>query len=98
MTKNKSSEKFMIGYIRTTLLPILVFGGVSGVLSGLVVWGFKWCASYLENESVQIYKWFRLNPTFIPLLFAGLIVLALLSAIMNKAIPELRTNLSLIHI
>lgn len=92
MTKNKSSEKFMIGYIRTTLLPILVFGGVSGVLSGLVVWGFKWCASYLENESVQIYKWFRLNPTFIPLLFAGLIVLALLSAIMNKAIPELRTN------
>ena len=90
--KIRFNERFMVGYIRNTLLPIVLFGGVSGVVSGIVVWGFKWCAKYLESESVAIYGWFRTNPTFIPLLFAGLIVLGLFSAVMNRAVPELRTN------
>ncbi|MGN0795884.1 MAG: hypothetical protein ACI4MT_02880, partial [Christensenellales bacterium] len=80
--KRKINDGFMAYYIRNTLLPIVLFGGVSGVLSGVIVWGFKWCAKYLENESVAIYGWFRLNPTFIPLLFMGLTVLGLLSSIM----------------
>ena len=73
-------------------MPILVFGSITGIISGVVVWGFRWCASYIEGESSSIYSWFRANPTFIPLLFCGLIVLALLSTLMNKFIPELRTN------
>ncbi len=69
-----------------------MFGSITGIITGVVVWGFKWCASYLEGESAYLYGWFRENPTFIPLLFCGLIVLALFSAVMNKFIPELRTN------
>ncbi|MEG1535863.1 MAG: ClC family H(+)/Cl(-) exchange transporter [Clostridia bacterium] len=72
------------------MLPVLAYGGVAGFLSGVVVSLFNYIATILTRYSNQIYSYVGEHLAFIPLLFGGLIVLALLMSALHHKIPQVR--------
>lgn len=76
--------------LKNIVIPVLAYGGVAGIFVGFVVSLFNLAANKISEYSSQIYAYVRDNPLFIPLLFAGLIALALLMALLHKYIPEVR--------
>lgn len=83
--KNRSWE-----YLKMVVLPVILLSAVAGAASGLVVALFNYAGSKLSAYSGAIYGLVRENPAFVPLLFFGLIVLAVLMNFLLKAVPEVK--------
>lgn len=77
-------------YLKNTLLPLLVFSLVSGVLTGGVIFLFKIASSAVIGLSESVFSATRQNPLLIPAVIAGAAVIGLLSALILKFIPECR--------
>lgn len=84
MRKDKST------YIQNILLPCVLFSIITGIVTGSLIFLFKASASFLISKSEMIYAFTRENPTFIPLLLAGMAVVGLLSALLLKYVPDAR--------
>lgn len=83
-------SKRAIDKLKNTVIPVIAYGGVAGVMTGIVVSLFNIAATYISKYSFVIYQWFYDNPFYIPLMFLGLAALALITALVHSRIPEVR--------
>ena len=65
--QNKISALFMV-----------LYGILTGVIVGIVLYGFKQLASYILTITVEIFEFVRNNLWYAPLLFIGLASLSYL--------------------
>ena len=72
------SKERISKYILNSLLPILFNGIIIGMLVGVVVWGYNFCAEHIVEFSSHIYKSVHGNLVFMPLLLLGVGLLACL--------------------
>ena len=77
-------------YLKHTLLPLVVFSLVSGVLTGVVIFLFKIASSAVIGLSESIYSVARQELWPIPLILLGAALIGLLSALILKFVPECR--------
>lgn len=77
-------------YVKNVAIPVLVYGAVAGVFVGTLVYFFKLAADWLVEKSGEIYSFVSENPAFVPLLLAGLVVLAVIESLLQKWAPETR--------
>lgn len=78
-----------------TILPVLVYGGITGALVGACIALFKFCAGKLISLSEELYFYIGGNlylGNFIPLLIAVVVltVLALGMSLLYKKMPNVR--------
>lgn len=76
--------------MKNIVLPVIAYGGIAGIISGILVGFFNYFARYLIQWSETIYKGVLEHLWAIPLFFAGLIGLAFLMALLHKYIPNVR--------
>lgn len=79
------SRSFKNEYFPSTISAISI-----GIIVGLIVGLFNKCLSLISKASVSIYSFTQEHPTFLPLLFCGLIALALMMAFIHKHYPQVR--------
>ena len=72
------------------VMPCLGYGIMCGSLTGFVIFFFKFAAGKLEHLSRELYELAQTRPLYIVILFAVLILFALLTAFMHKKIPEMK--------
>ena len=89
LTRKQRTKQFA-NKLKNIVLPVIAYGGVAGIVVGFVVSLFNLGATYLSEYSNIIYKWMGENPAYIPLLFVGLIALALIMALLHKFVPQVR--------
>ncbi len=77
-------------YFKNTFLPCVASGFAVGLIAGTAVFFFKLAADFLSDSSAEIYAFFRSEPAFIPLLFAGLTAIAAAEFFLQKFAPETR--------
>ncbi|MEG1608302.1 MAG: ClC family H(+)/Cl(-) exchange transporter [Clostridia bacterium] len=90
MELQPSKTKLFFGKLKNIVLPVVCYGGLTGVVVGFIVSIFNLGANYLTGLSVNIYGWFNLHPAFIPLLFVGLAALSFLMYLLHKFTPQVR--------
>ncbi len=77
-------------YVRNILLSCLFFSGVAGLLTGILIFLFKFTASHVISLSGSIYAYVRSDPSKLPLLLLGAAVLGIISAVIIKYVPDSR--------
>ena len=77
-------------YIKNILLPCLLFSGIVGIGTGLLIFLFQLSASKVIALSGSIYAAVREHPSALPLLIAGAAVLGLIASIILKKVPDCR--------
>ncbi len=77
-------------YLKTVLLPVILLSAAAGAAAGLTVALFNYAGTKLSYYSSEIYGLVRENPAFVPLLFLGLIALAVMMHFLLRAIPEVK--------
>ncbi|MBQ9801712.1 MAG: chloride channel protein [Clostridia bacterium] len=83
-------EKKLKHKIQNILWPCVVFAGVTGVVTGAVVFAFRVISEGVINVSHHIYGFAHENPQFIPLVVAGAVLAALLVAFCLTYSPHSR--------
>lgn len=76
--------------MKNIVLPVIAYGGLAGIISGILVGFFNYIARYLIQWSETIYKGVLQHLWALPLFFGGLIGLALLMALLHKYVPNVR--------
>ncbi len=76
-------------YLLNTVLPIIINGLVIGILVGVIVWGYNFCAEHITEFTKEIYTNVNEKLYFLPLLLVGMGALAVIMALLLKFIPEL---------
>ena len=66
--------------IKNIVLPVIAYGGIAGIFSGVLVGVFNFGARYLIEYSGKIYQSVLDHPWAIPLFFLGLAALAQIRA------------------
>ena len=80
-------EKDKKGYVKHFLKAGL-FSIICGAITGLIIFGFKFCAKKIEHFSVHIYETTSKSFVYMMLVFLALIVFALVMYLMHKRVPE----------
>ena len=70
--------------------PVALFSALTGFLSGALVILYNCIADVIVHDSLIIYSAFAKRPIFIPLLFVILIILAFLSYVILKFLPQVK--------
>lgn len=83
---NKSKQTMQ--YLWYFFLPVAGLSIFNGALIGSVVSLYGLGANYLVGSSKSIFAYVRDNPLFVPLLFIGLIVLALIMTALLRKTPS----------
>ena len=86
--KNKLSK--YKSYIMNLLMPALVFGFITGVITSFMVCLYKLCAEHVIEFSKDAYGYFREHAYFVPLLIFGIFGLSLLLAYIYRKIPNVK--------
>lgn len=87
--KNDKLKRFNEKF-KNIVVPVIAYGGIAGILSGILVGLFNFVARYLIAYSQKIYQLVLENLWAIPLFFLGLVAMALLMALLHKYVPNLR--------
>ncbi len=77
-------------YLRRTLVPCLVFSGITGFFTGALIFAFKLLSSFVIELSEKIYGYVRLNPAYLPILILGAALLGLVSAFTVTLAKDIR--------
>ena len=72
------------------VVPYLLYGTLCGSVTGAALFFFKLIAKNLEEITKGIYSFARENVAYIPLVFLGLVLLALIEYFLHKKIPEVK--------
>lgn len=80
--------KRTLNYLWFFFLPMAAFSAFNGMLIGALVSLYGFLSEYLVNNSVMIFGFVRERLYYIPLLFAALILLALVKTLLLKKTPE----------
>lgn len=83
-------KKNSLKYLKNTLLPLVVFSLITGILTGAIIFLFKIASSAVIDLSVSIYASARENVILVPLIIVGAAAVGFLSALILKLIPECR--------
>lgn len=70
------------------MAPAMYYGTVTGIITGAVIWGYKYIAEKLLEVSDLMYKFVNDNLAFLPLLIAILLIAGLSSFFITKFVPE----------
>ena len=76
--------------LKNIVLPVVAYGGLTGILSGFLVGAFNFGARYLIEFSQKIYSATLTHLWALPLFFIGLAALALLTALLHRYVPNVR--------
>ncbi len=76
--------------LKNIVLPVIAYGGLAGIISGILVGFFNFFARYLIEFSQTIYEGVIEHLWALPLFFLGLAGLAMLMALLHKYIPNVR--------
>ena len=80
-------EKDKQGYIKHFLKAGL-FSIICGALTGVLIFGFKFCAKKIEHFSVDIFEKSSKSFIYVLLVFIALIAFAFIMYFMHKRVPE----------
>ena len=72
------------------ILPCVGYGLIGGIVTGFLLFFYKFAANKTVEFSKEIYSFVHDNPVYIPVLFVGLIVFACVMAAMHKKVPEMK--------
>ena len=75
-------------YIKNVLLPGFLISGLTGAIVGVLIFFYKWGAEYIGSVTSWIYVTVRENPLFVPVVFIGLVGLALVMSVLIKGAPS----------
>ena len=84
MKKNKNQ------YVKSILLPLVLFSVMTGVLTGAVIFAFKLASSAVIRLSGDVYAYVRATPALIPVLIVGAAAIGLVAAIILCIDPDCR--------
>lgn len=77
-------------YIKNVLIPGLLLSGITGVLSGALIFFYKWGADFFKAESDVFYAFVAARPAFVPLLIVCMAALGAITALLIKGAPAVR--------
>lgn len=77
-------------YIKNILLPCLLFSGIAGIGTGLLIFLFKFCAGAVIDLSGTLYAAVRETPVYLPLLIGGAALLGLTASVILRKVPDCR--------
>ncbi|MBO5870308.1 MAG: chloride channel protein [Clostridia bacterium] len=72
------------------VFPCIYYGTICGSVTGALIFLFKLAAKKIEELSRALYASAKSNPIYIAIIFAVLIVCALLMYLLHKKVPESR--------
>lgn len=73
-----------------TILPVLLYGGITGALVGICIALFKFCAKHVIAFSTAAYALCRTQPLYLLLGLPVLVLLSLGMAFLCKKLPNIR--------
>ena len=79
-----------LNYIKNLLIPCFLLSAVTGVLTGAIIFLFKFVSSYIISFSNTVYSAVRQNPSYLPLLLLGATALGLLASLILHYAKECR--------
>lgn len=82
------TQRFL--FIKSFLVPCLFFSTAAGLGTGIIIFLFKLCASFVISLSSELYAAVRNDPRLLPLLLLGAVVLGAGGALLTHFIPECR--------
>ncbi len=71
-------------YLKSVLLPCLFFSLVTGLLTGLLIFGFRVASGAVVGFSASVYAFVRENPAYLPLLILGAVLIGFFSTFILK--------------
>ncbi len=77
-------------YIKNLLLPVAIFGSLSGMVTGAVISLYRFCASHIIHVSGQMYALFRARPVWIIAAIAVIAAAAFLYSCIYRRSPNLQ--------
>ena len=77
-------------YFTNTMAPSLFYGTVAGVITGAVIWGYKYIVEQVLKISGLMYDFVNKNLAFLPLLIAVLLIGGFLSYLVSRVSPEVK--------
>ena len=81
-------KKSQITYIKNIILPCLVYSGITGLFTGVLIFLFKLCISKVIPFSAELYALVRENVSYLPLLLLGAAALGGISALILRYAPD----------
>ncbi len=81
-------KKSQITYIKNIILPCLVYSGITGLFTGVLIFLFKLCISKVIPFSAELYALVRENAEYLPLLLLGATILGVISALILRYAPD----------
>ena len=81
-------KKSQITYIKNIILPCLVYSGITGLFTGVLIFLFKLCISKVIPFSAGLFALVRENTRFLPLLLLGAAVLGVISSLILRYAPD----------
>ncbi len=79
-----------ITYIKNIVFPCVLFSAVTGILTGGLIFAFRWAASAVSDLSGTVYAFVRAHPVWLPLFLVGAAALGVLSWLLLKFVPDCR--------
>ncbi|MBO5286481.1 MAG: chloride channel protein [Clostridia bacterium] len=79
-----------INYIVNLIFPAVVFGSITGVLTGAIITIYKWCAKHIVEISSYIYNFLHNYLYLLPAVFVVLFGVSYLFSLIYKKNPNLR--------
>lgn len=76
------------GYFKNVIVPVFVYGALTGVVVGTVVFFFKWFAEKLTHWSTEIYHYAQVHPWIAVAVVAGVALLSFVAYLLQKWAPE----------
>ena len=77
-------------YIKNFLVPCLFFSAAAGIGTGILIFLFKLCASFVISLSSDLYAAVRANPHYLPLLICGAALIGLTASFVLRKVPDCR--------
>ncbi len=77
-------------YIRNILFPAFILSGITGILSGILIYFFRISVSYITGASSDIYEYIKGHLLFVPLLFFMLVLIAYIVYRLLRIVPTAR--------
>ncbi len=77
-----------IVYIRKNVLPCVLFSVFAGLLTGAVIFAFKYISAIVISVSEKCYAFVRQRPEYLPLIIVGAAALALLLTLLLRFEPN----------
>lgn len=75
-------------YLKHVLLPVIVYGALTGIVVGSVIFFFKLGAEWIMSASQSIYSAVVANPVWIPAILVGMALLGVAMYFLHRASPE----------